>query len=109
MLSRCATHFNIRAAERAMTVGLRMNNLSAALGAAFESKAADHLSAAQVTWNQHFGSSTADTNKLFSLMAHGYFRAGPPMFRAWLMHGLTSIRKLPEARSGRPPVFKALD
>lgn len=31
--------------------------------------------ASQVTWQQHFGSSESDTNTLFSLMAHGYFRA----------------------------------
>ena len=49
--------------------------LALALGDAFGLKAAEHLSASQVTWKQHFGSSTADTNTLFSLMAHGYFRA----------------------------------
>jgi hypothetical protein len=46
-----------------------------ALGAAFGSKASDHLPASQVSWKQHFGSSTVDTNTMFSLMAHGYFRA----------------------------------
>jgi hypothetical protein len=46
-----------------------------ALGSAFGAKASDHLSASQVTWKEHFGSSPADTNTLFSLMAHGYFRA----------------------------------
>jgi hypothetical protein len=43
-----------------------------AVGAATGSEA---LVASQVTWQEHFGSSTADTNTLFSLMAHGYFRA----------------------------------
>jgi hypothetical protein len=37
--------------------------------------ASEPLTASQVTWNEHFGSSTADTNTLFSLMAHDYFRA----------------------------------
>ena len=49
--------------------------LALMLGAAFWSRAFDHLVASQVTWKQHFGSSAADTNTLFSLMAHGYFRA----------------------------------
>ena len=49
--------------------------LALALGAAFGSEASENLSASQVTWKEHFGSSTADTNTLFSLMAHGYFRA----------------------------------
>jgi len=43
--------------------------------AGFRAIAADLLSASAVTWKQHFGSSTEDTNTLFSLMAHGYFRA----------------------------------
>jgi hypothetical protein len=37
--------------------------------------ASEPLAASQVTWKQHFGSSPADTNTLFSLMAHGYFRS----------------------------------
>ena len=38
------------------------------------SKAAEPLPASHVTWQEHFGSSTTD-KKLFTLMAHGYFRA----------------------------------
>jgi hypothetical protein len=37
--------------------------------------ASEPLTASQMTLKEHFGSSTADTNTLFSLMAHGYFRA----------------------------------
>jgi hypothetical protein len=37
--------------------------------------ASEPLPASQVTWKEHFGSSTADTNIIFSLMAHGYLRA----------------------------------
>jgi hypothetical protein len=37
--------------------------------------AAEPLVASHVTWKEHFGSSRSDTNTLFSLIAHGYFRA----------------------------------
>ena len=50
--------------------------------------ASDPLSASQITWKEHFGTSGADTNTLFSLMAHGYFRAEStnvqPVMIAWL-------------------------
>jgi hypothetical protein len=38
-------------------------------------KASDTLPASKMTWKEHFGTSVAETNTLFSLMAHGYFRA----------------------------------
>jgi hypothetical protein len=50
--------------------------VSAVLFVALKSAtASEPLIASQVTWRQHFGFSSADTNTLFSLMAHGYFRA----------------------------------
>jgi hypothetical protein len=39
------------------------------------SSKAGELPASQVSWQEIFGSSKADTNGLFCLMAHGYFRA----------------------------------
>jgi len=57
-----------------MSTASRIIIVALALGAAFGAQAVDDLSASQVTWEQHFGSSSVDTNKLFSLMAHGYFR-----------------------------------
>jgi hypothetical protein len=39
------------------------------------SAASEPLPASKVTWKEHFGESRADTNTLFCLMAHGYFRS----------------------------------
>ncbi|MGC3960631.1 MAG: hypothetical protein QM813_22670 [Verrucomicrobiota bacterium] len=49
--------------------------LVSVLSVAASSKSAEPLTASRVTWKEHFGSSTLDTNTLFTLMAHGYFRA----------------------------------
>lgn len=39
------------------------------------SSASEPLPASKVTWKEHFGESRGDTNTLFCLMAHGYFRS----------------------------------
>jgi hypothetical protein len=37
--------------------------------------ASEPLPASKVTWKEHFGQSGVETNTLFCLMAHGYFRS----------------------------------
>jgi hypothetical protein len=37
--------------------------------------ASEPLPASKVTWKEHFGESGTETNTLFCLMAHGYFRS----------------------------------
>ena|SRR6266850_7333525 len=39
------------------------------------SSASEPFPASKVTWREHFGESRSDTNMLFCLMAHGYFRS----------------------------------
>src|SRR5260370_31519618 len=81
-----------RASEAGCSAAKAMKSLALILLATLSfvalSSASEALPASKVTWNEHFGESRSDTNTLFCLMAHGYFRSESTniqtVLEAWL-------------------------
>jgi len=51
--------------------------------------ASEPLRASQVSWKEHFGQSTAATNTLFCLMAHGYFHSETTNVQSVIVNWIT--------------------
>ena len=88
------------------------------------SPASEPLPASKMSWQEHFGKSRTDTNTLFCLMAHGYFRSETtnihPVVDAWLkthpkavvvtvVSGGPVFRKLPNSKQAFVWVVQGAD